>query len=123
LYENSPALTELNTIALTANKRAGRLFYDNSDGLTRALPSLFAQYGLRDVKTRVHTLVYHGGTLEAERFAEDIALFYRTGEPFLQKWAHMPKNYQELYQQALLEMQQPGFVATSTLLTVWGTPK
>jgi hypothetical protein len=33
----------------------------------------------------------------------------------------VPEDYEEIYQQALKEMQQPDFVATGTLLTVWGT--
>jgi hypothetical protein len=40
--------------------------------------------------------------------------------PFFQKWTRVPSDYEEIYQQALKEMQQPDFVATWTLLTVWG---
>jgi hypothetical protein len=40
--------------------------------------------------------------------------------PFLQKWAHVPSDYQQTCQQAFKEMQQPDFVATMTLLTAWG---
>jgi hypothetical protein len=41
--------------------------------------------------------------------------------PFFHKWTRVPSDYEETYQQALREMQQPDFVATGTLLTVWGT--
>lgn len=43
--------------------------------------------------------------------------------PFLHKWVQVPDDYEEIYQQMLREMQQPDFVATLDLLTVWGHPK
>jgi len=43
------------------------------------------------------------------------------GLPFFQQWTRLPDDYEEIYQQALLDMQATGFVATSKLLTVWGT--
>jgi len=39
----------------------------------------------------------------------------------LKKWTSVPPNYEELYQQAAYEMQQPDFVATWNLLTAWET--
>jgi len=52
---------------------------------------------------------------------QDTARFFRLLLPFLQKWANVPSNYEEIYQQALKDLQQPGCVATGGLLTVWGT--
>ena len=40
---------------------------------------------------------------------------------FFRKWTRVPDDYEAIYQQALEDMQQPGFVATWTLLTAWGT--
>ena len=40
--------------------------------------------------------------------------------PFLHKWTRVPHDYENIYQQALSEMQQPDFVATWNLLTAWG---
>lgn len=78
-------------------------------------------YSIQDVQTQVHTLVYRGGTVEGQRFYEDMAFWFHVGLPFLQKWADIPSNFQENYQQALRDMQQPEFVATWSWLTVWGT--
>ena len=50
-----------------------------------------------------------------------MAHIFRTLRPFLKKWTQVPDNYDEIYQQALREMQQPDFEATGTLLTIWGT--
>jgi hypothetical protein len=44
----------------------------------------------------------------------------RTALPFSRKWSRVPDDYEAIYQQALSEMQQPDFVATWSLLTVWG---
>ena len=43
--------------------------------------------------------------------------------PFLQKWIRMPENYDELYRQALDDMQREDFSATVSMLTAWGTPE
>jgi ubiquinone/menaquinone biosynthesis C-methylase UbiE len=121
-YENSPALTKLNAIALTTTYRSGCLFAETSDGITSELPTLFIRHGIADVQTHLHALVYHSGTVEAQRFSEDMAIFYRVGLPYFQKWTRVPKDYEDLYQQALLEMKSPDFAVKSTILTVWGTP-
>jgi hypothetical protein len=47
-------------------------------------------------------------------------LFFQTIRPFIQKWGCTSKDYEALYQQALIEMQQPNFLATVNLLTAWG---
>jgi hypothetical protein len=50
-----------------------------------------------------------------------MAHVFRLFLPFYRKWTRIPDNYEEIYQQALREMQQPDFVATWTYLTLWGT--
>ncbi|MBV9227901.1 MAG: hypothetical protein JOZ18_01215 [Chloroflexi bacterium] len=61
------------------------------------------------------------GTPEGQHFYENMRLAYRTIVPFLRKWTRFPGDYETIYQQAQVEMQQPGFVATWRLLTAWGT--
>jgi len=121
-YQNAPALAKLNALTLEANYHAGRLFANRSDGITSELPILMARHGCRNIQSRVHTFVYRARTASALRFSEDMALFYRVARPYFQKWVNVPDNYDELYQQALVEMQSREFAVTSTLLTVWGTP-
>jgi ubiquinone/menaquinone biosynthesis C-methylase UbiE len=118
---NSPALTKLNTLTLEAFYHSGRLFASGRDGVIRELERLMIQHGIENVQCRAHTLVYKAGTIECQYACEDAALWFRVGLPFLQKWTNVPSNYQELCQQALKEMRGPGFIATMTLLTVWGT--
>src|SRR5262249_37316874 len=85
------------------------------------LEPLMRRHGLENVQTQLHTLVHRAGTVEAQYAYEDVRLFYRVGLPFFQKWIHLPTDYQQIYEQALKDMQQPDFVSTWTLLTVWGT--
>jgi len=60
-------------------------------------------------------------TAEGQLFYEDMQHMFRVFMRFIQKWTRVPKDYEETYQQALQEMQQPNFEATGTLLTAWGT--
>jgi DNA-directed RNA polymerase specialized sigma24 family protein len=62
-------------------------------------------------------LTYHAGTPEGQHFAEDVKHLYQTLRPFLEKWVGMPEDYDAIYQQALIEVQQAGFVATWRFVT------
>jgi ubiquinone/menaquinone biosynthesis C-methylase UbiE len=118
---NSPAMTKLWDINLKAHHHSGRFFTASSDGITRELARLMTQHAIQDVQTQVHTLVYRAGTVEHQSFYQDMALGHRVALPFFHQWTRVPSDYQQIYQQALKEMQQPDFVATWKLLTVWGT--
>jgi hypothetical protein len=78
------------------------------------------QYGISDVQTHVYTLVFKTGTKEHQDFVEDMMYVFRLFLPFFHKWTQIPDDYEEIYQQAKQEMQQPDFVGTQTLLTCWG---
>ena len=117
---NSPALTKLGLIGIEAGYHSGRLFSARHDGLTRELVSLMTQYGIQNVQTRHHTLVYRAGTETGQYFYEDMLHAFRVALPYFQKWTNVPSDYEDIYQQALQEMQQPDFFARWTLLTAWG---
>jgi ubiquinone/menaquinone biosynthesis C-methylase UbiE len=119
---SSPAQRALATLALRAGHRAGHFFAPDYNGLANELLRFMPMHGIHNVQARTHSLVYRAGTEAGQCFYEDMARFYRVALPFFQKWTHVPGNYEEMYQQALIEMQQPDFVATMTLLTMWGTP-
>jgi ubiquinone/menaquinone biosynthesis C-methylase UbiE len=118
---NSPALTKLNSLTLEAFHASGRYFTGESNGIIGHLEPLMRQHGIEDIQTRVHSLVYRLDTVEGQYYYQDVLHWYRVGLPFLQKYTRVPSDYEEMYQQALKEMQQPDFVATMTLLTAWGT--
>ncbi len=52
---------------------------------------------------------------------EDLRLIFRKISPFLNKWTQLPENYQEICEQASIEMDRQDFSAKGTLLTAWGT--
>lgn len=118
---SSPALTRLGHLLRQAFYAAGNFFALQDDGLTSQLVPMLTHTGLENVQTQVHELVYRAGTVEGERFIEDMQHLYRTLYPFLQKWTRMPTDYDAIYQQALREMQQPDFVANWRFVTVWGS--
>jgi len=118
---SSPALTQLNDLTREAFYHAGHLFTPDNDSVPNKLPELFRHHGLTDVHTRTSLLKYLPGAEDS--FFDDVKLVFRTVVPFLRKWGRVPDNYDEIYQQALTEIQQPDCVTTWHLVTIWGTNK
>ena len=125
LPENtSPALTQLFHLLLQAFYQSGHLFTPESDGITGQLAHLLHRHGVQHVQTRSYTGEGRAGTIEGQRFYEDMSRIFRTVLPFLRKWTRVPDDYERIYQQALSEMQQPDFVESGRILTAWGnTPE
>jgi ubiquinone/menaquinone biosynthesis C-methylase UbiE len=118
---SGPALRRLDQLSSQAFYQAGHIFTPGKNGPGGELARLMRQYGLLNVQTHVHTLVYRADTPEGQLFYENGKHAFRTVVPFLRKWTRVPDDYETLYQQALIEMQQPDCVATWRLLTAWGT--
>jgi ubiquinone/menaquinone biosynthesis C-methylase UbiE len=117
---NSPALTQLFEMLLCAFFRAGRLFTQETTGLTSRLALLLHQRGYQQVQTKAYTLEYRAGTAEGEAFCEDIMLAFRVLYPFIEKWGCATRDYNAIYHHALKEIRQPDFFAVENLLTAWG---
>lgn len=119
---NSAALTCLTDLFVRALSQAGHMFVpDNRNGLIDELVPLCERHSIGNVQKQLHTLEYRAGTAEGQVFIQDLQYLFRTLLPFLRKWSRVPDDYEEIYQQALDEMQHPDFVTTWKLLTVWGT--
>ena len=116
-----PSLMQLSELALQALFQAGHLSQPVANGVTNALAGLLHQHGLKHIQTRASTLEYHAGTTSGQLFVEDVTHLFRNMKPFLQKWTHIPDDYEVIYQRMIDEMHQPGFVGTMKLLTTWGT--
>ena len=124
VQSSSPALTRLGQLLLNAFFQAGHFFTPTENGVTSHLPHLLHQQGLKNVQTRAYTLEYRAGTAEGQDFSEDMRRAYQVFKPFLQRWTRVPDDYEKTYQQMLREMQEPDFIATWHLLTIWGnTPQ
>lgn len=120
LESNSPALNRHWDFLMHAFYQSGRLFTEEHDGLIKDLACLLGRYGLQQVQKRAYRLQYRAGTPEGQHFVNDVQMSFRTLMPFLRKWAHLPNDYEEIYKQAVREIQQPDFEATWHLLTAWG---
>jgi ubiquinone/menaquinone biosynthesis C-methylase UbiE len=118
---NSPALMRLSQMLLQALYQSGQSFAPQGDGVTSQLEGLLRQFGLQHIQTRAYMFEYHAGTAEGQRYYEDMKHAYSTLQPFLRKWTQVPNDYEQIYQRALTEIQQPGFIAKWSLLTAWGT--
>ncbi len=119
---NSPAFSQISQLFATAFFKAGYVQTTQPDGITALLLPLLEQQGFRQVQMRTHLINYPAGTHEGELYAEDMKHAFRNLLPFFRKWTRVPDNYEELYQQTLTEMQQPGFVGIWNMLTIWGKP-
>ncbi len=117
---SSPALTQLDEIAINVLYRAGHLFEQVGSGLTARLAGLLEQHGCQQVQTKAYALMFRAGTMEGQAYYEDMAHVFQTTRPFIRKWGCEPENYDEVYQRALEEMQEPTFHSTWNLLSAWG---
>lgn len=117
---NSPALTTLCQILAQAFYKAGNFFVSQDDGVTCELAHLLTQSGLKQVQSKIHVMHYQAGTPEYQLLYEDLRHSFRNLQPFFSKWTRMPDDYQDIYQRAMHEIQQPDFTASWTFLTAWG---
>ncbi len=118
---NSPGLKQLCEIGRDAFFHAGHLFKEGPQGLTDELADIMHQQGIQNVQTH-KVLMQHGKGSAVETAAkENVKLAFRTMLPFLQKWTQVPKNYDQIYQQTLEEMERPDHVVEWEMVTVWGT--
>jgi hypothetical protein len=112
----------LGDLFLTTFFQAGHLKTPHADALLDELPLLFEQQGFQHIQKHMHTFQYSAGTPEGDFVVDDVKHIFRTLLPFMRKWTRVPDDYEKIYQQALIEMQQPDFVATWNFLTIWGNP-
>lgn len=118
---SSPALLRLTSIFLEASRKSMHTFSDESNGVTRELPGLLREQGIRDVQTRSYALEFRAGTHEWQAFYDDINKAMNTFSKYMGKFAGLPSDYEQICKQALKEMRQPDFVAVWKLMTIWGT--
>jgi ubiquinone/menaquinone biosynthesis C-methylase UbiE len=112
-----PAFNQLVAWSVQAMYAAGHFFKESRDGLTSELPQLFSRFGWGNIHSTEYVMQH---TYEDQVFFEDMRTFYRLFVPFLHRWTRFPPNYEEVYQQALQEMQQKDFEAAWRLVLVEG---
>ena len=118
---NSPALTHLVQMLLCAFYRSGHSLTEEEVGVTHKLANLLAGSGCQQVQSKNYTLELVAGTVGGQNFYENSRYMFQTGLPFFKQWGCASEDYDALYEQALIEMQQPDFRATWPMVTAWGT--
>ncbi|GAC1358942.1 MAG: hypothetical protein NVS2B12_06100 [Ktedonobacteraceae bacterium] len=120
-HGNSAALTQMSQIFLETMAQAGHFSRVDMNATIEMLPALLRQQGLKDVHSHTYSFRYPAATPQGTAFYKDMQHFFRNVVPFLRKWTRLPDDYEHLYQQMLVEMQQPDFVGEWNFITVWGT--
>lgn len=121
---NGEACERLISLVNRAFWRAGQSFSPNGLhlGMTMVLPGLLREAGLKSVKSMAHAIEISYGTPAHDAFFQNSRFGYPLILPFLLKYElTAEKDYVELSQQALLEMQSEAFRGVQFLLTAWGT--
>ena len=103
--------------------RSGHLFEQKDTGLTNHLTRQLKQYGAQDIQTKAYELTYQAGTEGGEAYYENFMHLFQSLRPFIQKWGCGPEDYDNIYNQALSEIQQPNFSSTWQLICAWGTKR
>ncbi len=117
----SPAYNRLYQMLFCALYRSGHSLTEEKSSVAHELPHLLSESGCQQVQTKAYTLELAVGTVGGQN-AYEIAMYgFQTLLPFLQKWGCASEDYDALYQQAMIEMQQHDFRATVYLLSAWGT--
>lgn len=121
---SSTALIQLSEMFLCALHRSNHIFAQNAAGIIPHLQDFLTEQRCQDIQVENHTIKYQAGTAAGEAFYQDAMYVFRTVRPFIQKWGCITKDYDTLYQQMLIDIQQPDFHASINFSTVWGcTPE
>jgi ubiquinone/menaquinone biosynthesis C-methylase UbiE len=118
---SSAALSKFEALFRQGFQRAGYLFDETPTGLVDHLPELLLRHDFQNIQMQKIPVEYRAGTDSGNAFIEDIIHVFHTSRQFLYRYGCLPKDYEALCQQAIQDMQQPDFVARTTLYTFWAT--
>ena len=118
---SSPALSNFYVLIRQVFERASHLFEETPTGLVDHLPALFLRHGFQNVQTYQYPVVFRAGADDGKAFFEDLIHLFHTIRPFLLRYGCLPQDYEALCQQALQDLQQPGFVAKTAFRAICAT--
>lgn len=118
---NSPAQMRFSEMLSCAATKAGYGVTLEYGEMQPALIRLLNECGYQIVQSKVHVLEHKADTVAGQSLYQDAIYGFQSLKPFLQKMGCAPENYDEICQQALIEMQQKDFRGTWKLTTAWGT--
>ena len=120
MESSSPALNHLTDLLQRASYQSGHSSSPDGNTIVSEVIHLLQRLEIQNIQARSNTLEYRSGTPEWQFFYEDMKHALRMFQSFVLKWLRVV-DYEKLCQQALDEMQQPDFVGTWKLLTIWGS--
>jgi len=90
-------------------------------GITLMLTQFLREGGLADIQHKAHAIDYSHGTQAHESWYQNALFGYPLLFPFMQKAGVITqKEFDQLYQQTLDEMQEPRFRGLFFFLSAWG---
>jgi ubiquinone/menaquinone biosynthesis C-methylase UbiE len=123
-FSNKFAYAKLDELFCQAFTRAGQSFSPNGIhlGILPMLRRFVQDAGCENVRKMAHVLEFSSGTESHDSFFHNHASFFKLLQPFIVKWGvATQEELDQLYQQALIDMQADDFCAIWLALTVWGT--
>jgi ubiquinone/menaquinone biosynthesis C-methylase UbiE len=121
---SSQALERLNALGFEAFRRAGRYFSkdEHYPGIQARLASLVKQAGYQNVQLTPYVLDFSWGSEAHQAWFQNYRVVLKLGQPFLLKLGlATQEELDRLYEQALDEMESPGFCGIFPFLSVYGT--
>jgi ubiquinone/menaquinone biosynthesis C-methylase UbiE len=118
---SSPAYTKLWQMQQRAGYKAGYCLTAEQWGVLPVLPQLLRESGCHNVQTHPHVIECPAGTVAGQLFYQIALYHFPILLPFLQTMGCTTQDYEALYQQALIELQQPKAYGQWDYLTIWGT--
>ena len=104
-----------------AFERAGNLFEETPTGLINHLPTQLLHHNFQNVQMYKTPVVFPAGTEAGKAWLDDHIYAFHTIRPFLQRYGCLPQDYETLCQQAIQDMQQPGFESRTVFYTICAT--
>lgn len=120
---SSPSGAKLDAISGKALYRKGQTFSPDGMpfGMTERLEPFLKDAGCTNIRQHEFVIDYSAGTEPYDGFCRNFQIAYRLARPlFLQTEATTQEEYEQLYQQMLVDMFADDFRAYFKLLSVWG---
>jgi ubiquinone/menaquinone biosynthesis C-methylase UbiE len=120
---NSPACEELQRKCFRALQLAGRTFAPDGRhfGINQMLGRFLREAGYQNIQHKSYVIDFSSGTAAYETWFQNLRVGFTLLLPFLLNYDVTTKEeFEELYQQFLIEIMSDSFCGICFLLTVWG---
>lgn len=122
-FTNAPALEHLNAVMVQAfiDQGCGSSPAGRHMGVVTMLPALVREAGFQQVQSAAHALEYSYGTPGNDPMYHNMEIGYRLMKAFFVTHSQLSEaDFDRLYEQARIEMQQKEFRGMWLFLSAWG---